>query len=51
MTGSRTIHAENLKDIRIMITKSHPVRTGQLVEGVDEVTAELQAQIDATYSK
>lgn len=40
VTGSRTIHAENLKDIRIMITKSHPVRTGQLVEGVDEVTAE-----------
>ena len=40
VTGSRTIHAENLKDIRIMITKSHPVRTGQLVDGVNEVTAE-----------
>lgn len=37
-SGSRTIYADKLKDIRIMITKSHPVRTGQLVDGLDEET-------------
>ncbi len=41
VTGSRTITAESMHDIRIMITKSHPVRTGLLVDGLDEVTVEL----------
>lgn len=40
MTGSRTLYAESLHDIRIMITKSHPVRTGKLVDGLDERTVE-----------
>ena len=38
VTGSRTICTDKLKDIRIMITKSHPIRTGQKVDGLDEET-------------
>ena len=38
VTGSRTIYTDKLKDIRIMITKSHPIRTGQKVDGLDEET-------------
>ena len=41
ITGSRTIYSESMHDIRILITKSHPVRTGQQVDGLDEVTVEL----------
>ena len=40
VSGSRTIQAESMHDIRLAITKSHAVRTGTLTDGLDEQTVE-----------
>lgn len=40
VTGCRTLQAESMHDIRLIITKSHPIRNGVLVEGLDEETIE-----------
>lgn len=39
-TGNRTLEAVTMKEIRLMITKSHKVRSDELIEGLDAVTVE-----------